>query len=46
MRILGYVQKFGGGIVTARAALANNGNPPPEFKATTTHVLVTLRPAT
>ena len=46
MRILDYVQKFGGGIVTARAALANNGNPPPEFEATTTHVLVTLRPAT
>lgn len=46
MRILGYVQKFGGGIVTARAALTNNGNPPPEFEATTTHVRVTLRPAT
>lgn len=46
MRILGYVQKFGGGIVTARAALTDNGNPPPEFEATTTHVRVTLRPAT
>ena len=46
MKILGYVQKFGGGIVTARAALTDNGNPPPEFEATTTHVRVTLRPAT
>ena len=46
MRILGYVQKFGGGIVTARTALTSNGNPPPEFEATTTHVRVTLRPAT
>lgn len=45
MRVLGYVQKFGGGIVTARTALAKNGNPSPEFEATTTHVRVTLRPA-
>ena len=45
MRILGYVQKFGGGIVTARTALTSNGNPPPEFEATTTHVRVILRPA-
>jgi ATP-dependent DNA helicase RecG len=45
MRVLGYVQKFGGGIVAARTALAKNGNPPPEFEATTTHVRVILRPA-
>lgn len=45
MRVLGYVQKFGGGIVMARTALATNGNPPPEFEVTTTHVRVTLRPA-
>jgi len=45
MRVLGYVQKFGGGIVTARTALVKNGNPPPEFDATTTHIRVILRPA-
>jgi ATP-dependent DNA helicase RecG len=31
MKVLGYVQRFGVGIATARAALAKNGNPPPEF---------------
>jgi ATP-dependent DNA helicase RecG len=31
MRTLGYVNKFGYGIQRARAALAANGNPPPEF---------------
>ena len=45
MRVLGYVQKFGGGIVTSRTALTKNGNPPPEFEAESTHVRVTLRPA-
>lgn len=44
MRILGYAQKFGGGIVTARAALRKNGSPPPEFEVERTHVRVTLRP--
>ena len=29
--MLGYLQRFGVGIATARAALAKNGNPPPEF---------------
>ncbi len=31
MKVLGYVQRFGVGIATARAALAKNGNPAPEF---------------
>ena len=31
MKVLGYVQRFGVGIATARAALTKNGNPPPEF---------------
>lgn len=33
MRVLGFVQKFGAGIPIARKALADNGNPPPEFEA-------------
>jgi ATP-dependent DNA helicase RecG len=43
MRVLGLVQRFGVGIATARKELANNGNPPPEFSVSTTHVLVTVR---
>lgn len=45
MRVLGYVQKFGGGIVAARSALQKNGNPPPEFRVDQGYVLATLRPA-
>jgi len=42
---LGFVQKFGSGIARARAALAKNGNPEPEFHAepTYTHVVVRAR---
>lgn len=43
MRNLGYVQRFGVGIPLARQELQKNGNPPPEFQPTDTHVLVTLR---
>ncbi len=43
MQQLGYAQRFGFGIQIAREALARNGNPPPEFTVTDTHVLVTLR---
>jgi ATP-dependent DNA helicase RecG len=43
MRNLGYVQKFGAGIPIAREELRKNGNPPPEFQAENTHVLVTIR---
>jgi len=43
MKVLGYVQRFGVGIATARKLLAENGNPPPEFEVTDTHVLATVR---
>ena len=43
MRGLGYVQRFGAGIPVARKALASNGNPPPEFTTTATHVAATIR---
>jgi len=43
MKVLGYVQRFGVGIATAQRLLAENGNPPPEFEVTDTHVLVTVR---
>lgn len=43
MKVLGYVQRFGVGIATARRLLAENGNPPPEFDVRETHVLVTVR---
>lgn len=43
MKNLGYVQRFGVGILLARRELEKNGNPPPEFQAEDTNVLVTLR---
>lgn len=45
MRALGYVQRFGAGIVAARAAMERNGNPPPEFTVDASHVLAVLRKA-
>jgi ATP-dependent DNA helicase RecG len=45
LRVLGFVQRFGVGIATARRALDENGNPPPEFEVNPSHVGVTLRPA-
>ncbi len=45
MKNLGYVQRFGVGLAIARRALADNGNPPPEFVAVPEHVLVTVRSA-
>ncbi len=42
---LGYVQRFGVGIALTRQAMEKNGNPPPEFDRTPTHVQVTLRRA-
>ena len=44
MRVLGYVQKFGGGIVAARGALQRNGNPPLVFRVDQGHVLAIVRP--
>jgi ATP-dependent DNA helicase RecG len=43
MKVLGYVQRFGVGIATARKLLADNGNPPPQFDPRDSHVLVTVR---
>jgi ATP-dependent DNA helicase RecG len=45
MRVLGFVQRFGAGIPIARRALAENGNPPPEFRASQTFVTAIVRPA-
>jgi ATP-dependent DNA helicase RecG len=43
MRVLGLVQKFGAGLAITRAALERNGNPPPEFTVSPSHVLVSLK---
>lgn len=43
MKSLGYVQRFGIGIQTARQQLEKNGNPPLEFVAEDAHVLAILR---
>ena len=38
MRVLGFVQRFGVGIATARRELAATGNPPLEFVVSQSHV--------
>lgn len=43
MRDIGYIQRFGVGIELARRDLERNGNLPPEFVISDTHVLVILR---
>ncbi len=43
MKELGYVQRFGFGIVLARSEMQRNGNPPPEFQVEDTHVAVIMR---
>ena len=40
MKVLGFVQRFGVGIATARTELQQNGNPLPEFTVSPSHVLV------
>ena len=45
MRTLGYVQRFGVGIPTARRLLKEAGHPTPEFEIHDTHVQVTIRSA-
>jgi ATP-dependent DNA helicase RecG len=45
LRVLGFVQRFGVGIATARRELQENGNPPPRFEVNPSHVGVILRPA-
>jgi ATP-dependent DNA helicase RecG len=42
---LGYVQKFGAGLVIARNTLAGNGNPPPEFTPDPSYLGVIVRQA-
>jgi len=41
---LGYVQRFGYGIPTAKRLLQENGNPPPEFEFQAAAVLAVVRP--
>lgn len=43
MKNLGYVQRFGVGIPTARRLLKTAGHPEPEFQINDTNVLVTIR---
>ncbi len=43
LRHLGLAQRFGVGLELVRKALERNGNPPPDFDVTDTHVLVTVR---
>lgn len=43
MKDLGYVQRFGYGIPTAKRALKKNGNPPAEFAIEDSYILVTVR---
>ncbi len=45
LKVLGFVQKFGVGIQTARAELKKNGNPELEFQVEPTTVLATVRRA-
>jgi len=45
MHNLGFVQRFGVGIQTARKALEKNGNPLPDFVVQPTNVLVVVREA-
>ena len=43
MKVMGFVQRFGIGIQTARAELKKNGNPDIEFQVEPTNVLATVR---
>lgn len=45
MKNLGFVQKFGVGIMLARAQLEKNGNPPLEFQVEDAQVLAVIRRA-
>lgn len=46
MKNLGYVQRFGFGIITAEKELKKNGNPEAEFTIEDTYILVTIRSRT
>jgi len=43
MKVMGFVQRFGVGIQTARSEVAKNGNPPIEFQIEPMTVLATVR---
>lgn len=43
LKLLGFVQRFGAGIPTARRACEDNGNPPPEFRLNTPSFSVIVR---
>lgn len=43
MKVLGYVNRFGRGVLQAQEFLAQNGNPPAEFTFQPTYVLATIR---
>lgn len=43
LKTLGFVQRFGAGIALARKSLADNENPPIEFKVEANHVLAIMR---
>ena len=45
MKTLGFVNRFGRGVVRAQSALAENGNPPAEFDFQSTYMLVTMKAA-
>ena len=45
LRVLGFVQRYGAGIPTARRELATNGNPAPEFDVQPNYIGVTVRVA-
>ncbi len=45
LRVLGFVQRYGVGIPTARRELDRNGNPPPEFRVERNYVGVIVRAA-
>ena len=43
MKSLGYVNKYGRGVIRAQEALSKNGNPPAEFTFEATYFLATIR---
>ena len=43
MKTLGFVNRFGRGVIRAQSALAKNGNPPPEFQFDPGYVCAILR---
>ena len=43
MKGLGFVNRYGRGVLRAQAALEKNGSPPPEFQFDAGYVLATIR---